>query len=113
MFDDPKEALRKLNDELLAAEEEEDILAEKEENSHEDLPIRPKKDNPTRAEGFGRTVYADERFDESAAVIPGEGRKKKKAKKAGKKKNKKGKHRKLPLFLLLLALLAWIGWWLK
>ena len=113
MFDDPKEALRKLNAQLLAEEEIQELPSETDGAPDEDLPIRPKKDNPTRAEGFGRTVYADECFDESAAVIPGEGGKKKKAKKDRRKKNKKGKHRKLPLFLLLLALLAWIGWWLK
>ncbi len=113
MFDDPKEALMKLNEQLLAEEENEENLLEKTEDNDEDLPIRPKKDTPTRAEGFGRTVYADEIFDENAAVTPGEGGKKKKAKKEKRKKDKKGKKRKFPLFLLLLALLAWIGWWLR
>ena len=113
MFDDPKEALMKMNSQLLAEEETEQIPSETEVMSDEDLPIRPKKDTPTRAEGFGRTVYADEVFDENAAVVPGEGGKKKKAKKEKRKKNKKGKGKKFPLFLLLLAILAWIGWWLK
>ena len=113
MFDDPREALHKLNSQLLAEEENGENLLEKTEDNDEDLPIRPKKDTPTRAEGFSRTVYADEHFDKDAAVTPDGDGKKKKTKKQKRKKNKKGKGKRFPLFLLLLALLAVIGWWLR
>ena len=113
MFDDPKEALRKLNEELLAAEEEEENLSEGTEEIDEDLPIRPKKETHTRAEGFGRMVYSDEVFDENAAVVPGEGEGKKKRKDKKNKKDKKGKRRGLPFFLWILVILALIGWWPK
>ena len=116
MFDDPKEALRRMQEELLAAEEtgeEGNILEETAPEEDEDIPIRPRKDTPTRAEGFGRSVYADEYFDEGAAVVPGQEAGRKKAKKQKRKKKKARKSRKSTLFLLLLALLAMIGWWLK
>ena len=113
MFDDPKEALMKLNEELLAAEKEEENLSEETEEIDEDLPIRPKKETHTRAEGFGRMVYSDEVFDETAAVVPGEAESKKKGKNKKNKKNKKGKRKGLPFFLWILVILSLIGWWLK
>ena len=98
MFDDPGKALRRIEEELRAAEQPEGEAS-----------------TPTRAEGFGRTVYADEVLDEEAALIPGQEKgRKKKEKKDKKNKKKKGILRRVIGFLLnILILLAILEWWLR
>ena len=96
MFDDPGKALRHLEEELRAAEQEEEW----------------EEYTPTRAEGFSRSVYADESFDEVAALTVNEEKPAKKTKK--KKRKKKGiKDLVFLAFLEILGILAIIGWWLR
>ena len=137
MFDDPRKNLHWMEQELLAEEEPEqpdeiydtfsgefqepygqydddalmDLVDELIEEEAPEPPVRNfangygRRRNP--AVDFSRTVYADEEFDESAAVLVGEPPKKK----AKKKKGIKGLV--LLAFLEILGILAIIGWWLQ
>ena len=137
MFDDPRKNLHWMEQELLAEEEPEqpdeiydtfggefqepygqydddalmDLVDELIEEEAPEPPVRNfangygRRRNP--AVDFSRTVYVDEEFDESAAVLVGEPPKKK----AKKKKGIKGLV--FLAFLEILGILAIIGWWLQ
>lgn len=137
MFDDPRKNLHWMEQELLAEEDPEqpdeiydtfsgefqepygqydddalmDLVDELIEEEAPEPPVRNfangygRRRNP--AVDFSRTVYADEEFDESAAVLVGEPPKKK----AKKKKGIKGLV--FLAFLEILGILAIIGWWLQ
>ena len=152
MFDDPRKNLHWMEQELLAEEEPEqpdeiydtfggefqepygqydddalmDLVDELIEEEAPEPPVRNfangygRRRNP--AVDFSRTVYADEEFDESAAVLVGEPPKKKEYNtyvKNCKKKKKKAKKKKgikglvFLAFLEILGILAIIGWWLQ
>lgn len=113
MFDDPGKELRRMKDELLAAEyeeeaeyEDEDWLEEaKELIGEEEFPIRNHANGyGTRnyAVDFNRMVYDDEELDETAAVFAEEPEK------------KKGIGGLVLLALLeLLGILAIVWWWVR
>ncbi len=73
MFDNPKQELKWLEDELLAAEAEMDAQwpedeEPEEEEVYEEPPRRKKRKNP--AADYGRTMFEDEgELDESAALL--------------------------------------------
>ena len=127
MFDDPRKELRRLEEELLAAEyeqeeqieqydefedfgeydEDEAILAEARALiGEEEPPIYRNHANgygtrmPNPAVDFNRTVYADEEFDEDSAVL------------VEKKKKEKGIGGLVFLAILeLIGILGIVGWW--
>lgn len=148
MFDDPRRKLKWMEQELLRAEEydevydefgvefdtgydgseDDDLLyrvdqltAEPEEfeedfdeDFQEDLeaaPVRNFANNygrqKTRAQEYSRTVFADEEFDEDAAVVV-QRRKKEKL-----PKNRRVKGLVFLACLELLGILAVMGWWLR
>lgn len=125
MFDDPKKELRRLEEALLAEgfDEAYDPSVEEMEPEYD-----PEYDweleallEPNEAVDFGRMAYADEDFDEDAALLAdtgSRGRKRKetmKQKKGGKpvKKQKKGIGGLVLLALLELLGIAWlVRWWI-
>ena len=120
MFDDPGRELRRLEQELLAAEAEEldnfeeydeadDLLAEAKMllgDYDDDPPIRNHANGygrrmPNPAVDFSRTVYDDEDFDEDAAVLV-------------EKTKTKGIGDLVFLAILeVIGILAIVGWWLQ
>ena len=127
MFDDPRKELRRLEEELLAAEyEEEEPIEEYDEFEDfgaydedevilaearaligdEEPPIYRNHANgygarqPNPAVDFNRTVYADEEFDEADAVL------------VEKRKKEKGIGGLVFLAILeLIGILGILGWW--
>lgn len=131
MFDDPRKNLKRIEEELWAAEYEEepqeetafpgDVFSFRDSDWLQDTRAElPEEEEPAirnfangygrrrgnDAEDFHRTVYADEEMDENSAVFV---EKRKKQKKEKKKKRSSG----CLVFLILLELigLAGIGWW--
>ena len=115
MFDDPNRELQWLEEALLAEEyeafyEEEDVFGEDPEEYDEDAALleeakeligdKPRKKVRRRnpAMEFSRTAYADEAFDEKAAVAP-------------LKRKKKGIGGLTFLALLEIAGILAIAWW--
>lgn len=115
IFDDPRRELRRLEEELLAEEREEEYeefgdygFEEYDEDAEllaqakaligdEAPPVRRR--NP--AVDFNRTVYADEEFDEDDAVL------------VKKRKKEKGIGGLLFLAILeLMGILGIVGWWI-
>lgn len=132
MFDDPHKQLKWMEQELLAAETEEEGYQEEDfdeafEETAEDYDddqlinmvnelIREEPGgfrNP--AVDFSRTIYADEEFDEDASVTAtkAQKRQKKTAKKEAPQKNTNIRGLVFLACLEILGILAIIGWWLR
>ena len=129
MFDDPKKHLKWMEEALLAEESEEvpEEPVEEPELDWEEIlnedwdPTQPPKSNP--AIDFGSTCFADEEFDEDAAVLQPRGMaarkiaqtQKKEAQRQSKEAQKKQKGIAGLVVLALLELLGIfliLGWWI-
>ena len=101
MFDDPRQKLRWLEQELKEAEPEIPVEEEPEETEEDELGP-----GYNWAVDFHRAVYADEApVPEEAQVSRRRGRKE--------KKKKSGKGQVLLALLEILAIFLLLGWWLK
>ena len=117
MFDDPKKELRRMQDELLAAEMEEwleqtqsqdinELLDDAKDFLEEEPPVRNFANGygaqpRNYAVDFDRTVYDDEEFDDDAAVFVEEPK-------------KKGIGGLVFLAILeLIGIVAIVVWWIK
>ena len=97
MFDNPRNSLRRIEDELLDEELEDILYGDEEADDEQDY--RPPRIRRGRPQNFSRAVYEDEDDDEERYMI------------LPKKKGIKGL-----VFLAvleILAILAVLGWWLQ
>ena len=98
MFDNPRNSLRRIEDELLD-EELESILYDDVDDDESEQEYRPPRIRRGKPQDFSRAVYEDEDDDEDRYMI------------LPKKKGIKGL-----VFLAvleILAILAVLGWWLQ